>query len=67
MGTTAPAPSTGSPTSFSKTPPYPAWPMHTMALLGTWFLLGLGTLTATPILPSAVWTRFNTRIRQRHG
>ena len=38
-----------------------------LQLVGTWLLLALGTLTATPVMPSAVWNRVITSLRHRHA
>ncbi len=40
---------------------------HVLQRVGTWLLLVLGTLTATPVMPSAVWTRVITSLRHHHA
>ena len=66
MGTAPAAPSRRPPSRMEESPASPSWATRLIALVATWLVLGLATFTATPILPSAIWTSVTTRTRHRH-
>lgn len=67
MGTAPAAPAPRRLSRKQESPASSPWVTRLIAPVGTWLVLGLGTLTATPsLLPSAIWTTLTTRTRHRH-